>query len=299
MSNLISIRRADAELSAAERERLKTAIGDFLRWLRRKVHVIGEDDYEVSFPRPTSADWLMRVKRGTPTVVQFNSYMLTTGCSYKFYEFNVLHECFHLFVQDLPNKGDAKRLRDDFGDVLMKALDIEADYFTALYYKERRKSSLLQIFELFYETGTVFGDPNVRFPKLERFIGSILSITNVYLSRPGSRATSECDLFLPTIGNILTEESLHILIARKSHFVLRSLRIEYAEFIALMKCYTNPKSYSMSGYVRELLSFACKVLGYRAIPSKYARQLASVSFRRSRHARKLHAARNTASASKN
>jgi hypothetical protein len=41
--------------------------------------------------------------------------------------------------------------------------------------------------------------PQIRVIKLERFIGSILSIAKVFFERPDDEAVTECDLYLPTI----------------------------------------------------------------------------------------------------
>ena len=136
------------QLTTDQRAHLESSIQDFLAWLRTRVPTTARgEDFVLSFPRPTPADWLMRVGKPSKNSVQFNTYMVGQ-CTFAYYEMIVLHECFHLFVQDLPNKEDAKRLKDDFGDHVMKLLDIEADFYTALYLKERRRVSLVNIFEL-------------------------------------------------------------------------------------------------------------------------------------------------------
>jgi hypothetical protein len=213
----------------------------------------------------------MRVGRPNENSVQFNTFMVGQ-CSFAYYEMVVLHECFHLFVQDLPNKEDAKRLKDDFGDHVMKLLDVEADFYTALYLKERRDVTLVQIFELMYEGSRVFGDPKIRIMKLERFIGSVLSIAKLYLTNRRGRRVTDSDIYLPNISNIPTEDSLHILIARKSHFVLSNIRADIQDFYDLKKYYTNLGSYNPSGYVRRLMDFATKALGL-GIPARVRKEL--------------------------
>src|ERR1700722_1820701 len=111
-------------MTPIERKRLLRSILAYLLWLRGKVQVAEPHDFKIVFPPPVNEDWLMRVQR--PGVVEFNSYMLTQ-CNFDFYELVVLHEAFHLFVQGLLNKEDVKQLKDDFGDMMMKLLDIEAD----------------------------------------------------------------------------------------------------------------------------------------------------------------------------
>jgi hypothetical protein len=249
---------------------VKKTISDFLSWLPEKVEVAHPMRHAVEFARPSPADWLMQVHpRGGRVRVEFNPYILRE-CSADYYEMVVLHECFHYFVQNLPNKDDAKVLKDDFGDVMMKLLDIEADYFTALYYKERQSRSLVDVFRLYYEGSRVFADPHIRNPKLERFIGFVLSVTALYLEHAGR--TSASDLYLPTIGSITTDDNLHILIARRSHFKVHTIQASYSDFQDLKKCYTNVGGYSVSGYVRLLITFACKALGH-PIPAKMMRQI--------------------------
>src|SRR5919198_3497298 len=145
-------------LSARQKKELKTSINDYLAWLRTKVEVGGAAKYKhFSFPKPSAADWIMWVRCPGDEEVLFNTHILRK-CSLDYYKMVVLHECFHLFVQDLPNKEDAKRLKDDFGDEMMKLLDIEADYFTWLYYRERLQKNLIDILKLQYEGSKVFGD---------------------------------------------------------------------------------------------------------------------------------------------
>ena len=262
------------DLSPEQREHLETSIHDFIKWLKTRVPITPRgQDFVLSFPRPTPADWLMRVGRPRSNSVQFNTW-ITGQCSFAYYEMVVLHECFHLFVQDLPNKEDAKRLKDDFGDHVMKLLDIEADFYTALYLKERRRLSLVGMFRLMYEGSTVFGDPKIRIVKLERFIGAVLSIANLYLAHRQGRRVTDSDIYLPNISNIPTEDSLHILISRKSHFVLSNIHADIQDFYELKRYYTNLGSYSPSGYVRRLLEFSTKALGFE-LPAKVQKELTS------------------------
>jgi hypothetical protein len=260
------------QLTDEQRQSLEASIRDFLAWLRTRVTTtsVGED-FDLSFPRPTPADWLMRVGRPNSNSVQFNTYILK-DCTFAYYQTVVLHECFHLFVQDLPNKEDAKRLKDDFGDHVMKLLDIEADFYTALYLKERRQVSLVRIFELMHEGSTVFGDPKIRIVKLERFIGAVLSIAKLYLAHKQGRRITDSDIYLPNISNIPTEDSLHILIARKSHFVLSNIHADIKDFYELKQYYTNLGDFSRSGYVKRLIDFATKALGAK-MPDYITREI--------------------------
>jgi hypothetical protein len=257
------------ELSPNDKEDLTRSISDFKAWLC-KIKVLDPEaaaKYQtIIFPRPTSADWIMVAK---DTEVHFNAYV-TARCSVEFFRMIVLHECFHLFVQGVPNKSDAKRLKDDFGDVFMKLFDIEADYYTAMYYKEQRHASLVDVFSLYHQGTDIFGDPDIRLPKLERFIGSILSIANAYFRNPSAKqATRDNELYLPAIGNILTEERIHTMILRRNHFALGELETNTYDFMNLKGCYTGADGRGVRDYVEALLQFCSKALRMEIPPPIY------------------------------
>jgi hypothetical protein len=259
------------QLSPEQKEQLEQSIMDFLKWLRTRIDAKAAEKYEtLTFPRPTAADWIMKAKGRARGEVFFNTY-ITDKCSFEYFQMVVLHECFHLFVQDVPNKLDAKRLKDDFGNVMMKLLDIEADYYTAMYYKERRHASLIDIFTFNYEGSEIFGDPTIRVTKFERFIGSVLSIANVYFKSPGRKRVKERDLYLPNVGNIPTEESMHVLIARNSYFLLSEIRVDIHDLVVMKTCYTKANGMTVKEYVDKLLKFACKALN-QPIPDRISNQ---------------------------
>ena len=260
------------DLTDRQKRQLSSSIRGYVKWLHSKVNVRGADKYKLfAFPKPTQEDKLMWLDPALEGTVHFNTYNIYKS-SFEFYRMIVLHECFHLYVQDVPNKEDAKRVKDDFGDVIMKLLDIEADYYTALYYKEKRKASLVDIFSLYYQGSRMFGDPKIRVTKLERFIGAVLSIANVFLTYPENLPIEENDLYLPTVSNIPTEDSLHILIARKSHFVLSAIHADYQDLYEMKKCYTSAGEYTLKGYVERLIRFASKALGH-TVPDNIIREL--------------------------
>jgi len=257
-------------LSELQQQQLRASIRVFMDWLEGRVRVVPINKYRLEFARPTHADWLMKVARdGGETIVTFNPSIIAQ-CSYRYYEMVVLHEFFHLFVQNIPNKLDAKRVKDDFGDVTMKLLDIEADYFTAMFLCDHQGATLVDILKLFYEGSQVFADPNVRITKLERFIGSILSIAAPHLD-PRWR-TTDSNLYLPTIGNIPTEESIHILVLGKTNCRLSTIRASYQDFYDMKLCFTMAEEKSVRGYVSQLIRFACKALDCE-MPARVARNL--------------------------
>ena len=247
-------------LTPKARRDLETSINSFKTWLAKtkKFRLDAAAKYKrVTFPDPTSEDWIMRVEGEE---AQFNTYLAEKG-SFDFFRFVVLHECFHLFVQDVPNKSDAKRLKDDFGDVVMRLLDVEADYYTAIYFKEIEHASLVDLFTLFYEGSRVFADPRIRAPKIERFIGTVLSVAKAYFKNPGDEELKESDLYLPNISNIPTEDTIHILISTKDHFIVGEIQADCGDFKKMKMCYGQLDRSGLKKYCDTLLQFAKKALG--------------------------------------
>lgn len=259
------------ELTLELKKELQDNINNFVNWLQMKKRLKADAAKRYSdlkFPRPSPADWIMNVE---DSEVQFNSFIVAKS-SFEYFRLVVLHECFHLFVQDVPNKSDAKRVKDDFGDGFMKLLDIEADYYAAMYLKEVHHMSLVDLFKLYHIGSTIFGDPKIRFPKVERFIGSILSISNAYFRYPGSRQTKENDIYLPNISNMPLEESIHVLIARDRHFALGEIHADLHDFLELTRCYAGAgsKGIGVRQYVKTLMDFASKALKTGPPPAVYA-----------------------------
>lgn len=220
----------------------------------------------------SAEDWIMQVQGRT---VSFNTY-ITGKCSFDYYKMIALHECFHLFVQDVPNKSDAKRLKDDFGDDMMKLLDIEADYYTAMYLREEKGVPLVTTFSLNYEGSEIFGDPRIRNPKIERFLGSVLSIASAYFKNPRGKPTKENELYLPDTSNVLSEDRMHVLISRKNHFMVSEIRLDVENFRKLRNCYTKIDGTSVREYVETLLCFASRALGLK-VPDEISKLLFKIT----------------------
>ena len=263
------------KLTEDQQSELLTSIHAFKNWLEKalpRAKITSYDQYKCV--KPTRDDWIMWVD-DEKSEVHFNPFV-TSKCSIEYFELIVIHECFHLFVQDLPNKSDARVIKHGFGESIMKMLDIEADYYTALYYKDVKNKSLVDILSLYAEGSRVFGDPRVLTPKMERFIGSILSICNVYFNHPTKTKIIEADLYLPTIDGIHTEETLYVVISRNFHFMLDQIHANAKDFSDLKKAYTNTGGLTTSGYIELLVSFASKALG-REVPASIRRQVQAAS----------------------
>jgi len=245
-------------LSSKEQRKLFSEIRLFSKWLEKiGISLPGEPRYKTALIRSRKReDWVMWVQNPGKKEVQFNSY-IRSKCSFSYFVNVILHECFHLLAHDLPNKADAKRLRDDFGEEAMRVLDIEADFFVAEYLRHTKGYDLLKNLGTFYDGGKVFGDPRTRVGKLERFVGSILSISNAYFekSRAGTRK-----LFLPTVRNILTENSLHVIIMNNHCSCIGEIDASIEDFKKLNICYTRADTLTRNEYVSTLVGFSKKAL---------------------------------------
>jgi hypothetical protein len=245
-------------LSSEEKRELANEIKLFSKWLEDiGIPLPGKPRYKTAWIRDEKReDWVMWVQDPGKKEVQFNSY-IRSKCSFSYFVNVILHECFHLFAHDLPNKADAKRLRDDFGEEAMRVLDIEADFFVAEFLRHTKGYDLRRNLGTFYDGGRVFGDPKTRIGKLERFVGAILSISNAYFekSEAGTRK-----LFLPTVKNILTENSLHVIIMNNHCSCIGEIDASIKDFRKLNLCYTKADTLTRKKYVATLVRFSKKAL---------------------------------------
>ncbi len=249
------------ELTKKQIAELILALNSFNAWLYKKKIIKQKSSIKrnVDFPS-AKEDWVMRVQGVNGSDVIFNTFV-SERCSFEFYKAIILHELFHLEVQKLPNKEDAVRVKDDFGDELMKLIDIEADFFTAVYYKEVLGDSLVDYLKLQFEGRTVFSDKWIRAVKYERFIGTLLSIAKMYITFPKKRdKVTDFDLYLPTISPVYTEERLHVLVIKKEHIYLDEIKANHQDFVELKTCYTNIDSLTTKGYVEKLINFVHRAL---------------------------------------
>ncbi len=264
----VGINKGEGVISSNKQRELEASINNFKKWLRerKKLCLDAAEQYtRLTFPKPTEADWTM-IAEGSE--VKFNTF-LTSKCTFDFYRMVVLHECFHLFVQHVPNKCDAKRVKDSFGDAFMKLLDIEADYYTAMYYKEVERASVVDIFSLLYEGSKTFRDSWIRPGKVERFIGTILSIAKAYFRNPRAKWTREKELFLPDISNISMENRINILVQKGNHFCAGEINVDNSDLDNIRKCYRQADTMGVQSYVESLLQFASKALDINIPPVIY------------------------------
>lgn len=246
----------DGLLTRTGEKEIIIIIGKFQKWLIKKGIVTKESQNhikEVADMPSMKEDWLMKMDDGS---VSFNKY-ITKKCTFEYYVTIVIHEFFHLAVQGIPNKEDAVRVKDDFGDAFMKLIDIQADFFTALFHKEVLKINLTTYLGFYYEGRNVFSDTWIRQGKFERFIGTLMTIFKMYDDHPGNTPVSQFNLYLPTIGPISTENSLHILKFSREHIMVISANVSSNEFTELKSCYINKDTLTKKGHIEKMIQFCC------------------------------------------
>jgi Zn-dependent peptidase ImmA (M78 family) len=240
-------------LSSQSAQKLRAGISEFLRWLVPFFPGVEVVAHPIVFCDPSPDDWVMRK---TPAgVVEFNTFILGRA-SFEFYELVVLHEAFHLFLQNVPNKSDVRRIRDSFDDLPVHLLDVQADYYSARYLKDRRQRSLGQILALYHQNHKVFTDTDIRVPKLERFIGSVISIVGMFEARGANSLTASARLYLPAIANVVTEGRIDLIIMRASLLRFESRMLPVGALIDIKSCYKEAAEYSPNRYIESLVRFA-------------------------------------------
>lgn len=250
----------DPRLSKEEEEKLIETLNEFIDWMIHRKIISSSSKVQHTFEMPhANADWVMQVKPEKNSV-SFNTFILEQ-CNIDFFRIVVLHEYFHLVVQKVPNKDDATKIKDEFGDELMKLIDIEADFYTALFLKEKLDYSLIDYLKIKYTGSTVFRDKWVRAIKFERFIGELLSVSKMFMTYPKKEdEVTAFDLYLPTISPIYTEDSLHILVVKKEHILFEEIKASYSDFAKLKNRYLDASKYSLRGYIEHLVTFSVKAL---------------------------------------
>jgi hypothetical protein len=105
----------------------------------------------------------------------------------------ILHEIYHYSVQGVKGMDEVTQMRDHKLWHLMQSCDVEADMRVAEYMRYRGfLTNFAEYLHIYFQGILVFKDTKMRLPKLERFIGSIVST--------GHKLQSSFDVvFLPFI----------------------------------------------------------------------------------------------------
>lgn len=250
------------EISNEVKNNLLLAIKDFNSWLNlENVSKKTFDIKNIIIEPYKNEDWIMKVNDNGKgeKIVSFNPYILKS-CEYNFFEIVILHEFFHLVVQGVPNKDDATKVKDYFGSDFMSLIDIEADFYVALYLKQKKQFDMNKYWETYFNGSKVFIDKWVRNKKFERFIGSVLTINKLFLSDDNS-----FDLYLPSISPIITENHMKVLVIKEKHISFEEIDINYEDFKEIKNLYKKPSHLTFEGYFSVLEDFSTKALNLKKI----------------------------------
>jgi hypothetical protein len=148
--------------------------------------------------------------------IWFNTWFLNK-LSFDFAVLIVLHEIFHFSKQGIKTQNEVAEMRYGYLWPFMQLYDIEADLFVIAHLQDKNiKFTFDHYLKILYREGAVFKNTSIRQVKLERFIGSLVSIKLFY-------KTNTIKLYLPKIYlNSLTLISVH--------FDARHLKHECFEF---------------------------------------------------------------------
>lgn len=243
------------EIDSETKTKLLESINEFSNWLEQQG--VAKQDYDaedIKFEPFSNEDWIMRVKvESGRKIVSFNPNILRDS-TYDFLELVILHEFFHLVVQGVPNKEDATKIKDDFGSDFMSLIDIEADFYVALFLKVKRNYTLNKYWKLYFSGSKVFIDKFIRNKKFERFLGSLLTINKLY----GNKKDNSFDLYLPSISPVFTQEKMSVIIVKEKHLVFEEINAKYEDFSDIKKLYLQPKHLSLKGYLATIKNFTDK-----------------------------------------
>lgn len=157
----------------------------------------------------------------------------------------LLHEIYHYTRQGITNISDVTFIRDNKQWHFMQLVDIEADLQVAGYMKER---AILPSFSSYLRTlhhgNAIFHDKDMRHPKLERFIGSIISIAMLY-------KTSKKIIYLPQFAyNFL----LFISIDFDNHQLrVNKLQLEINDLAGWTTIFQNASFVTQDEYINALV----------------------------------------------
>jgi len=250
---LLSKASIDNEVDEKIKSEVLREIQDFNSWLNTENYCT--ETFQVSDIKiaPFSKDdWIMKVSWSDGhKQASFNPNLLRNS-SKEFFKIVVLHEYFHLLVQKVPNKEDATKIKDNFGNDFMSLIDIEADFYVALYLKLKKGYSKEQYWKTYFEGVKVFKDSWIRNKKFERFLGSILTINRLFAN------DNVFDLFLPSIAPLFTEDHIKVLVLKREYIYFDTLPVSLEDLKQMRDIYLSPQDFNFGGYYKKINTFTKK-----------------------------------------
>jgi hypothetical protein len=168
-------------VDASVQRRIELVYRDFILWLFQSELINDRlEIQEITFDSFGSDELLVVDNIDNNNVLRFNYDYYDKCKSIDFFLITVLHETYHVYINKIPNKKDAKRIKDFYQDRMMLHIDVEADCYTAQYFRDRHDWTFDRYLRVYYEGLVVFRDPEIRPLKFERFLCSMHSLAELF-----------------------------------------------------------------------------------------------------------------------
>lgn len=156
----------------------------------------------------------------------------------------ILHEIYHYAFQGIKSINDVTYIRDNRMWHLMQLCDVEADIHVAFYLKQQGVINSFEEYMQVYLRGTsIFKDKHLRQPKLERFIGSISSIRELFLQ-------NKKIVYLPSLS--FTSTLITVVDFSKASFVYTKTSLPIEHLKGWEKVYQGFDSMTEKEYVSHV-----------------------------------------------
>lgn len=170
---------------------------------------------------------------------------LLTSTNVFFSSIVILHDIYHNLQQGITAYQDVVAIRDVFGQNEMLMFDIDADVEIFRFLQKEYNFSFQKYLEVLWEGSTVFRDVVTRMPKVQRFMGSIMSIYAL--------AHNQKIIFFPNITKI--HETLFILSASDKGLKFHQLGIKDFDLHKTITAFQDVNKLNKEEFTKTLTKF--------------------------------------------
>jgi hypothetical protein len=181
-------------------------------------------------------------------ILKVDSKILTKSNAF-FGAMVTLHDLYHNLKQNVMSMDDVNNIRDLFGQNEMLMIDIDADVEIFNFFKVYYNYSFIKYSDTSYDGLSVFHDNTTRLPKVQRFIGSIISI---YISEKSERI-----IYFPSLSKI--SNSLYLFSTSKVGFKFNKTEISQIEIDEIVEILKNPKLKTKDQFINTLSNIDKKI----------------------------------------
>jgi predicted SprT family Zn-dependent metalloprotease len=243
---LTQIKKKNIKITEKSKQLITECVNTFVSWLSdQKLKKI--DKTVVSFEF-FEMDNTMKV--GKNKDLHFNLEFLKT-CTVDYFITIVLHEAYHYFINNIPNKRDAKRVKDFYYHQMMNHIDIEADLYVAKFFKENYSFSLENYLALYFSGASAFADEEIRPPKFERYVCSMLSIAHIFLH-------NEFAIYKLNIEAVRLLDKPRVILHKGFYSEAKIINLSSKNLSKLQHLYQFPTHYDEDLYVNSLIDVLFK-----------------------------------------